>query len=230
MHGDVRFDERQVEKEGPRLVGFEELDGLGDHQPRRIRFADPVLQPHLALRLPLVAGDGIGVDRNPLGVAPQVRRIKTVGHRLTVVTEEQIESFAVGIARAAHRPQAPLAHRAGGVTGPLKYLSQREGLFRQRILAFREFRKRNSSRQIPAHLGVPRMPAGHQHAACRSTHRRARIMPGESRSLRSQPIEVGRGDLLLAVTTQFAPAQIVSQNEDDVRPLGRESFAAEAAK
>ena len=218
MHGHMRLDERQIQKEGLRVVGFQKLDRFGDHQLRRVGLPDPILQTHFALRLPLVSRDWVGVDRYPLGVPPQMRRIETVRDTLAVIAEEQIEPLAVRIARAADRAESPFAHRRGGVTGLLENLSHRQRLFRQRILAFGEFRKSGLNAEVAAHFRMSQMLARHQRAAGRGTNRRPGVVAGETHPLRRQPVDVRRRDLLLTVAAQFAPAEIVSQNEHDIQP------------
>ena len=124
MHCHMRFDEWQVEKERPVLVLANELDGGLEHEGWGIVLADPVLDPDFALGLGLVTRDGTFIDGESLRVAPEMGRVEAVGHRLAVVPVEQVESVAVGIARAAHRPQTPFAKGAGRVTSLLKNARQ----------------------------------------------------------------------------------------------------------
>ena len=63
---------------------------------------------------------------------------------------------------------------------------------------------------------MPQVLARHQHAARRRADRRAAVVLREPHPLRREPIDIRRGDLLLPIAAQLAPAKIVGQDEDDV--------------
>ena len=66
---------------------------------------------------------------------------------------------------------------------------------------------------------MARVPAGHQRAAGRRAYRGAGISLGKADALGGQPIQVRRQDPVLAITAEMAIAQIISQDEDNVRRL-----------
>ena len=59
----------------------------------------------------------------------------------------------------------------------------------------------------------------HEHAPRRRADRRAGVELRESHPLGCHPVETGRLNSLLAVTTEIAITEVVGQHEDDVRPL-----------
>lgn len=60
------------------------------------------------------------------------------------------------------------------------------------------------------------MQAGHERASRRCTYRAASIAIGETHPFGGHPVQVGRGEFLLAVTAQVAVAEVVGEDEDDV--------------
>ena len=65
------------------------------------------------------------------------------------------------------------------------------------------------------------MFAGHEHAARRSADVVARVVLGEFQTLGGETIKVGRPDNLLAERADVAVAEIVGEDEDDVRRATR---------
>lgn len=45
------------------------------------------------------------------------------------------------------------------------------------------------------------------------------VVAGEAHAIASELVEMGRFDLFLPVAADFAVAEIISEDEDDVRPL-----------
>ena len=163
-----------------------------------------------------MGAEGRIVQRYVLVVPPQVRRVEVVGVSLAVVAEEQVESLLVRIARTARRSESPFAHRSRRVPGGLQRFGQRHRLVRNRLLAFRP----RLGLPVVANVRMPQVLARHQHAPRRGTHRCTAIELREPDPFRRHLIQVGRADLLLAVTAQLAVAQIIGQEEHDVRFVG----------
>ena len=80
--------------------------------------------------------------------------------------------------------------------------------------------------------GVEADPAGmaarEHRAARRRTDRRALVEMREPTSLRGEAIEIRRRDLLLAVDSDLAPAEVVGEDEDDVQFVGGGQGAGQA--
>ena len=64
---------------------------------------------------------------------------------------------------------------------------------------------------------MSRMQPGHQRTPRRGTHRAARIMLGELHTGLGNPVDIGRLEFLLTITTQVAVSEIVSQDVDNIR-------------
>ena len=62
------------------------------------------------------------------------------------------------------------------------------------------------------------MLSGHQDATAGSTDRSAAIVLRKTNALGGNPIDIGSSDVLLAVATEFAIAQVVGQNVNNVWP------------
>ena len=77
--------------------------------------------------------------------------------------------------------------------------------------------RRRSRRQVAHQAGPRRIEAGEEGAAGRRAQRGGHAEVREADALRGQPIQVGRLNLFLAVAAQVTVAEVVSQNEDDVR-------------
>src|SRR5262249_21909041 len=132
---------------------------------------------------------------------------------LAVVAEEQVEAVLVGIALGAGRTQAPLAHRAGGVTLFLEQLGDGDLISGDGLLAL------GLDLAVVADVGMAAVLARHQATARRSADRRAAVRLGEAHTLRRQPVDVRGANLLLTVAADFVAAQVIREDEDDVRPL-----------
>ena len=181
--------------------------------------ADVVVHLDLALRLLAVAGDRLLVDDHlPVIVPDRFREIR-VGDRLAVVAEEVVEALVVRVAGGADRAEPPLAHRGGGVAGLLKFFGDGEGIGGDRVLAtVLELWKVDLRLQVAADLGVAEVFAGHQDAARGGADRRPGVVAGEAQPLAGEAVDVGGADLLLSVAAELAIAEVVGEDEDEVRP------------
>src|SRR5687767_5491946 len=123
--------------------------------------------------------------------------------------------------------EAPLADGRGGVTAGLEGFGEGHFIGRQRLLAG-ELGPILFGEPIPgafflvvADRGVTEVLAGHQRAARRRAYRRAGVELREPHSFGGELVEVRRLDVTLAIAAELAEAEIVADDQDDVRrPLG----------
>ena len=166
MHGDVGFDEGEVEEEGVRFLGFDEGFGFVDHERGGVGLADPVFEFDIAGDGFGMAGDGILVEDDFLVVAPEIGGVVAVGDGLAVVAEEEVEAFEVGVASAADGAEAPLADGGGVVAGLFEGHGEGEGFFGEGVLAFGVFGGVDFFHgAVAADFGVAEVFAGHEDAA-----------------------------------------------------------------
>src|SRR6185437_9855610 len=217
LQGQMRHRRRVIQKERAILVGT--------HEVERFR-ADEVGSVILAGETRVaggIVGVGVGgqflmsrelriVQLDLLVVVPEMRRIIVVGDSLTVVAEPAVETLFKRSAAAANRSQSPLAETAQRVPLLLEQQRQLQRTGGNRRLSFRK----PLGLAIIADVGVPRMLAGHQHAARRRADIVTRVVGREAHSLTGQAIKVRRLDLLLPIATEIAVAEIVGNEEDDI--------------
>src|SRR5713101_3809306 len=79
------------------------------------------------------------------------------------------------------------------------------------------FRRRYIDRFLEAHRKTHLIASGNQPRACRRTTRGIRISLSELQSLDCQTVDVWRRVVTLAVAAHVRIAEVVRQNEDDVR-------------
>ena len=216
MHGHVGLDEGQVEEEGALVVFFDEGEGFAQHVIGRVLFADPFLHADFAFRLAAVAGDGFGVEGDFPVVAPEVGRVERVGQGLAVVAEEEVEALAVGIAGRADRSEAPFAEGGGGEAGLLEHGGEGGDPGGERVLALAEFGEMAVCLDVSADFGVAEVAAGHEDAARRRADRSAGVVAGEAGAFGGELVEVRGADFFLSVAAEFAVAEVVRDDEDQV--------------
>ena len=73
---------------------------------------------------------------------------------------------------------------------------------------------------VVADFGVAEVAAGHEDASGRSAHGCSGVVVGELETVLGELVKVGRFDLGLAVGSDFAVAEIVGENEDDIGFFG----------
>ena len=220
-----------VEEEGLVLVGLDEGFGAGDGA-----FAQEVLADERGVGLRIlrirvggedaVAGGAVGpvVERHLLAVILDVGRIMAVRDPLAGHAEEAIEAVLQGTAGGVEASHAPLAEGGGRIAGLLEGRRQGRDAGRERILfAFADV-------AVVAGRGVAGVAAGHQHRARRRADRVAGVMPGHDHALAGEAVDVRGADDPLSVVTDFAVAEVVGQDEDDVRPARRAEGGGEQGK
>ena len=85
------------------------------------------------------------------------------------------------------------------------------------MLPFTELGEMNFGLCIPSNLGMSQMFARHEHAPRGGTNRSSAVMLREAHAFARQSIDVGCEQFFLSVATEFTPAQIVGQDENNVR-------------
>ena len=217
---DVRDDGRVVEEKRLVPVFAEERQRLFVDAIRRVVLS---LENVVAARVGRVGVLGqrcvarhrrVVVQRDALEVAPEIIRIIAVRVALAVVAEKPVEALVDRVALRAGKAESPFAERAGAVAVAAQQLGDRLLRLGDGPLAFRfHF-------AVVADEGVPGMFAGDEHAARRRADGVAAVVAREAHALRGQAVEVGRLDFFLPVAAQLRVAQVVGENEDNVR-LGR---------
>ena len=215
---DVRDDSRVVEKKRPVPVFAEERQRLLVDAIRRVILS---LENVVAARVARVGVLGqrrvarhrrVVVQRDALEVAPEVIRIIAVRVALAVVAEKPVEALVDRVALRAGKAESPFAERAGAVAVAAQQLGDRLLRLGDGPLAFRfHF-------AVVAYEGVPGMFAGDEHAARRRADGVAAVVAREAHALRGQAVEVWRLDFFLPVAAQLRVAEVVGEDEDDVRP------------
>ena len=218
LQGHVRQRRGVVEEEGLVLVGRDERFGARDRAFAQEVFADErrvglgVLRVG-ASREDAVAGCAVGavVERHLLAVILDEGRVVAVRDPLAGHAEEAIEALLQRTAGGLETAHAPFAERGGRIAGLLERRGQSLDAGRQReLLAVADV-------AVVAGRGVAGVATGHEYRARGGADRVAAVVSGEDHPFTRQAIHVGRTDDLLAVVADFAVAEVVGQDEDDVR-------------
>ena len=144
-------------------------------------------------------------------VAPEIVGVVVVRVVLVEVAKEVVEAFAVGDARCARLSQSPLADDARSVARAFENLRDGHVLLSQRYpLA--------APPHVATDVCVPLMQPRHQAGARGGADGGGRVELCEAQPLARHAVEVRRPDELLAVAAEVAVAQVVGENQDDVRP------------
>ena len=130
----------------------------------------------------------------------------------TQVSEELVEPMGIGrgLGCASH---VPLSNDPGSVPVVLEHPGN--GYLRCR--QSRSF----EAPTCPFHPDALLVASGDEGDPCRRAHRRRRVVVRESDAFTSQAVEVRRRQVSGPVGPQIAIAQIVGQDEDDIRSVGR---------
>lgn len=135
---------------------------------------------------------------------------------LAIVAVEQIEAVAIRITGGSRRSQSPFACRRRGESRLFETLGDQPGIGCYGMLTFLEFRKGYGCLAIASNVRVSRVFAAEQHTTSRSADRRTRVVLGETHAIAGKLIDVRRFDFFLTITTEFAPAEIICQNENNM--------------
>ena len=150
------------------------------------------------------------VERHFLAVLPDRGRVMAVRDPLARQPEEFVEPLDVRPTGGIVAAEAPLAERAGHVARLTQDIGHRRDAGREGdLLALADV-------EVVAHGGTTGVEAGHQHGAGRCADRAAAIVSSQHEALLGEPVEVGGQDFLLPHETDFAVAQVVGQDEDNI--------------
>src|SRR5687767_12441563 len=108
--------------------------------------------------------------------------------------------------------EMPFADTGCGVTCGLKRLGQRDFVV---LNATGGARTEHACKS-----GSYRQPAGQQRRAAWRTNRSRGVELGEPHPFPRHAVEIRRADDRMSVAAQIAPAQIVREDDDDIRPRG----------
>ncbi len=141
-----------------------------------------------------------------------------MGVALAVVAEEMIDALIERTAAGIEEAHAPFAKGGGRVTRGLRDLRDRDGLVRQRQLAFgRNF-------VVAADRTVTGVQAGEKRRPARCANAGAAVRLQITRSLGGHLIDSRRLDQLLPVAPQVALGDVIAEDKDEIgllifRPL-----------
>ena len=89
------------------------------------------------------------------------------------------------------------------------------------MLPFGELWEADRRLAVATDLGMAKMTSGHENAAGRRADRGPRVELRQPDGVGGQPVDVGSGNLLLAVAADLSPAQIVGHDQHDIEPRRR---------
>ena len=155
-------------------------------------------------------------------VSPQVRRVVVVRLPLAHVPVPVIETLQIRLTAVTWTPEAPLADRGRHITRVLKHPADRVRLRRKGVIALDQGVSPHVTALVHLvvvpHHRVARVEACQERGSRWGAYGAAGIVPGETHSLRRESIELRRLNPLLTEAPQLTIAQVVSHDEDDVRP------------
>src|SRR4029434_2335041 len=153
------------------------------------------------------------LEHHLLAIRPQMFRVEIVRLRLAVVSIEAIKALIERIARAADRPEPPLADATQRVSELFQRQRQGQFTWRHRLLPFMIFAE---AAPILANIRVALVLAAQECAARRRAHIPSGVMRHQLHPARRQSIEIRRANLLLAESPDVSVAQVVREDEDNV--------------
>lgn len=149
-------------------------------------------------------------------VVPEVRRVVLVRVLVRQIAVELLEATGVGVARLV-RPlgaEAPFADERGAVAEGAQRFGEGEVLLGEGALAAR-------TPGVLADGGVAAVQSGEEGAAGGGADRGGGVGVGEAQSLGGQGVQARGVDQFLAVGTEFAVAEVVGEDDHEVRPPRR---------
>ena len=190
---------RLVEEERLITAGIDEFQGFVGQPIREIVALLGAGQVHLV-------GQKIPARRRAAGSAGNV----------------DVEALVLRVIRLS--AEVPFADAGGDVAGRLQRFRDRDFFQRQllRVRGIQKFRGgRAAAVQPDGEIQPGRILARMDTCPRRRTDAAGRIRVGEPHALPGQPIQVGSPVDAIAVAAQIGPAQVVGEDEDDVRRRGR---------
>ena len=158
-----------------------------------------------------VVGIRVAVEHDFLIVSPQVLRVIRVGFALAVVPKKVIEALIVGIALRTGIPQSPFANASGGIPGASEQLGSRLRVAWDGDIAL------NRQSAVVAHIRMPRVQPGHEHAPRRRANRRPGVVIRKANALGGNAVDMRGINQLLTKTPQIPIPEIVRQDVNDIR-------------
>ena len=144
-----------------------------------------------------------------VGAAQQPFRIEIVRVHLVAISEELVESLRVRPAfRLAVPAQPPLTEQPGHIAGIVHALGERHVGCAQKIIV------------VVVETAGAVVQSRHERTARRPTHGGAGAELREAQPFAREPVDMRRRDLLLSPRTDFPDAQIVGEQDHDVRRHG----------
>src|SRR5262245_4985580 len=212
--GDVRHRVGEVEEEWLFPIRLDELHRilgvpLGERVLVGRAFDDPVVAherhvPVLDLRL----------EESGAALGPAVR------HAVHVVHVRQAEERVEPVLHwevFGEVAQVPFADAGGGIPAQLEDVGECDLRGRQSAGGVRE----EDPAGIRAHAGADRQPAGEKGRPARGADGRGRVEAGELEPLGGHPVQVRGANGRVAITAEVSIPQIVGEDDDEVRLLGR---------
>ena len=212
---DVRQRVREVEEERPVLVGVDEADRFVGVAPGQRAVIDrpldhlavahqrhvPVLRLRIVVRrrsaVPLSRGDG----------HPHVVRVRQ--------PEPRVEALRIG-RNGGRWPRCHLPTIAGRVAPRLQQLGDRDLVERQALRGVVAKHLRRAAAGDAVHAAADRQAAGEQRRPARRAHR-LDVEAGPLLPLGGHRVEPRRADVRAAERAEVAVAQVVGEDDDDVR-------------
>ena len=133
---------------------------------------------------------------------------------LSEVAEKIIETLPVRVARRVRTAQPPFAHKRRPVSGFLQHLGEGHDRIGERLLSVGQYFL------VSPDVRMPCVPPVHEYAARRSAHGRTGIELRKPEAFRRHAVQPGRSDAGLSVRAYVCVAEVVRQNEDQVRRRG----------
>lgn len=144
-----------------------------------------------------------------------------VGVDLAEEAAEIVEALGERVAGGALETEAPLSVAGGGVAAGLQQLGDGDGGVGNGDLAGEKalFLVEDAAPGVGvvADEGVAHVVAGHQGAARGGANGLAGVVAGEADALGGEAVDVGGADVFLAVAAEFGIAEVVGDDENDVR-------------
>src|SRR5262245_41961130 len=132
--------------------------------------------------------------------------------KLAEVSEKLVKTNRIRMSLRTDLAQTPFSKQRRRITGVLEHMSDRSVACAQRLKA------NGDTRRIAAHARMPNMLPGHQHGSRGSANCRSRVELRIAPALGCHATQVGCLNQLLAVAAQIAVAEVVGQDEDQIRP------------
>lgn len=176
-----------------------------------------------------MARDGVFIDGVDPFIVIEKRWVKGMGITLAIVAVEAVETLTDGRAGGVGGPEPPFSKSSGSITGGLECFSDGNGFSSDRPLSGKKAAILGVA--IISDFGMTEVTAGEEDAACGGADGGSSVVMGEAHTVFGELVEVRSLDFFLPVAADFSVAEIVGENENDVRFLsGLETGREEKGK